>query len=447
MSERTLPHNLDAERSVLGAVLLDSEVFKLVPDLPAEDFFRDAHARAWKACGRIVERGQVVDFVTLREELERAGDLEAVGASYLAGLVDGVPKSSNVEYYAQIVRDKATLRRLIFQANETIAAAYDEADEVGAIVDAAEARLMAVGRQAAKGDFVVSSDWMTEMMPLLERAVTDKRVVTGVPSGIGRLDRMLRGFQPGDLILLAARPSQGKTALALQITAEASKHVMTGFVSLEMSRAAIGWRLLALESRIDAFRLMTGQISEREMRLAAEVLARLSERAIAIDDVSGQTASAVCAKLRRLAARYGIGFAPIDYVQLMTSGERTENRTQDIGAISRRLKTLARDLNIPVLALSQLTRDNEREKRPPRLSDLREGGDLEQAADVVIFIWRPHAVSGKFQPGEEVKIIVAKQRNGPTGEFSMAWDGPTMRLTEIVDEPEPSGPVHGAFAS
>lgn len=444
MTDRALPHNLDAERSVLGAVLLDSEVFKLVPDLPAEDFFRDAHQRTWKACGRIIERGQAVDFVTLRDEMARAGDLEAVGLTYLAGLIDGVPHTTNIEHYARIVREKATLRRLILQAHQTIAAAYDEVDEVDAILDAAEARLMHVGRQSAKGDFVVSGDWMTEMMPLLERAVTDKRVVTGVPTGLGKLDRMLRGFQPGDLILLAARPSQGKTALALQFAAEASQHVMTGFVSLEMSRASIGWRLVALESRIDAFRLMTGHISEREMRLAADVVARLSERAIAIDDVSGQTASAVCAKIRRLAARYGLGCAFVDYVQLMQSGERTENRTQDIGAISRRLKTLARDLNVPVIALSQLTRDNERQKRPPQLSDLREGGDLEQAADVVLFIYRPNASKDRFEANEEVEVIVAKQRNGPTGKLTMRWDGPTMRFAEIADEP--NDPAQGRFA-
>lgn len=432
MADRVVPHSLEAERALLGGILVDPTLFKLVPDVQPDHFFRAGHGAIWRALARLSESGQGIDFMTVRLELERAGTLDmAGGVGYVAELVAGVPTSSNAEYYAGVVREKATLRRLIDQATRTIEEAYAGADDVEGLLDRAEARMMDVGRAAVKGDFVLASDWMAEMVPVLDRALTDRRAVTGVPSGLFCIDRLTRGFQPGDLVIVAARPSTGKTALALQMAAEASRHVMTAFVSLEMSRQSVGWRAIALESRIDAFRLMTGHLSGREITQASEALGRVSERRLVIDDVSGQTASGVSAKVRRLASRYGLGAVFVDYVQLMRSGEKTENRTQDIGAISRRMKTLARDLNVPLILLSQLTRENEREKRAPMLSDLREGGDLEQDADVVLFLHRPHAKDKRFEANETIQLILAKQRNGPAHvTLDLRWDAPTMRFAD-----------------
>ena len=437
MSERVVPHSLEAERSLLGAVLIDPAVYTLVPDVTARDFFRVAHGLMWAAFGRMTDAGVAIDFTTLREELTRAGEMEKVGgAGYVAGLVDGVPRTTNVEHYARIVREKATLRRLIEVSNRTLEDAYAATEDVAQVIDTAEARLMDIGRASASGEFVLASDWMAGMIPAFDRATTERRVVTGVPSGIVELDTLTRGFQKGDLIILAARPSVGKTSLSLQVAAEASRHVMVGYESLEMPKEAIAWRRIALESRIDAFRLMTGDLSNFEMKQAADALNRIAESRFAIDDVSGQTCSAVCAKFRRAAAKHGMGFGVVDYVQLMTSGERTENRTQDIGVMARRLKTLARELDMPLMVLSQLTRENERENRPPKLSDLREGGDLEQAADVVIFLHRPDKKTDSFGADETIELIVAKQRNGRARvTIPLRFDGPMMRFREITAAP------------
>lgn len=437
MADRVIPHSLDAERALVGAVLLEPSLFGVVPDVRPQDFFRAAHAALWRAIGRLSDSGVPPDFVTLREALERSGELEAVGGlGYISELLGASSRAANVEHYARIIREKATLRRLIEQANRTIEDAYANSEDVDQVLDQAEARLADVGRAAIKGDFVLASDWMAGMSPALDRAVTERRAITGVPSGLSCLDYMTRGFQPGDLAILAARPSVGKTALAWQVAANASRSTMVGFVSLEMSRESVGWRALALESKVDAFRVMTGNLSPREVREVADALNRVGERRIAIDDSSGQTASSVCAKVRRLAARYGLGLVVIDYIQLMTSGERTENRTLDIGAISRKLKALARDLNVPVLALSQLTRENEREKRAPVLSDLREGGAIEQDADLVMFLHRPNAKDRKFEANEEIDLIVAKQRMGPIGTHRLRWDAPTLRFADMAREEE-----------
>lgn len=446
MSERVVPHNLDAERSLLGAVLLDSAVYKLAPDVAPRDFFRAAHGLIWSAFGRLSDAGTAIDFVTLSEELTRSKGLDAVGGViYLNELITGVPRSTNFEHYAKIIREKATLRRLIEVSTRTIDDAYAATDDVETVIDQASARVMDIGRASAKGEFVLASDWMASMFPAFERAMTEKRIVTGVPSGLPALDALTRGFQKGDLIILAARPSMGKTALSLQMATEAGQHVMVGYESLEMPKEAIGWRRIALESKIDAFRLMTGDLSEREMRIAADAMNRISESRFAIDDVSGQTCAAVCAKFRRAASRHGMGFGVIDYVQLMTSGERSGNRTEDIGVMARRLKTLARELDMPLLVLSQLTRENERDNRPPKLSDLREGGDLEQAADVVLFLHRPEKQTDAFGADERMELILAKQRNGRARvTLDISFHGPTMRF--YSKPTEQTAPEQGRFA-
>jgi replicative DNA helicase len=435
MAERVMPHDLQAERSVLGAVFISPDGYDVAAavGLKAGMFFRTGHARIWQAMGRLRDAGTVIDPITLRAALETAGALdEAGGMLYLAGLVDGVPRASNIDGYARLVRDKARLRELIAAAQSIVADAF-EYPEVDDLLDLSEQRIMAVSRDTSRGEFVLSADWMSEMFGAVEKAYTERRLITGVPCGLRSIDYATRGFQPGELILIAARPSVGKTALGLQFALEASKHVLTAFVSMEMSRQSIGFRAVAQEARLDAVRLMTGQFGDRENRQVGEAISRLGERRLAIDDTSAQNISALCAKLRRLSSRYGLGAVFVDYLQLMHA-TGSENRTQEIGQISGRLKALAKDLQIPVIALCQLTRENEREKRRPKLSDLRESGNLEQDADVAILIHRPNKPedTAKYQPGEVVELIMAKQRNGPAGmTIEVAWDGPTMRFTDI----------------
>jgi replicative DNA helicase len=379
-----------------------------------------------------------LDVVTLRDDLERAKTLEDVGGVlYISGLTDGVPLAVNVEGYARIVRQEAQRRALIAQANQTIEDAY-EGGNVDELIDGAEARLMSVGRDAARGEFVLASDWMSEMYRAVEKASIEKRAVTGVPSGLWEIDKLTRGWQPGDLIVIAGRPSDGKTALMMQFALEASKHCFAAVCSLEMSRLSVGFRAVALEAKVDAFRLMTGQLLDHEMRRVAEALERLSERQFAIDDAAGQSVSALCAKVRRLASRYGAGIVFVDYLQLL-HGSGAENRTQEITQISGRLKALAKELNVPLFALSQLTRDSARGGPAvrPQLHNLRDGGTIEQDADVVMLIHRPNksTESGRFQDNETVELILAKQRNGPQNRvIDLAWHGPTMRFAEMTQQ-------------
>lgn len=437
MAERVTPHDLTAERAVLGAVLLEPGLVDVAEGagIRGAHFFRDGHRRIWEAIGVVRAAGQVLDTVTLRAALDAAGQLDEIGGlAYIAGLVDGVPRATNVEGYARLVREKAVLRELIAQARQTEADAYDAFD-VDEVLDRAEARLMAIGRGASRGDFVLASDWMGEMHLAVERALSQPRGVSGVPCGLAAIDGLTRGWQPADLIVIAGRPSDGKTSLMMQFANEASQHVFAAVVSLEMSRLSVGFRLVALEARVDAFRLMTGQVSSVEMRRIGEAMQRLSERRLAVDDVGGQSVAGLCAKVRRLASRYGAGIVFIDYLQLI-HGTGAENRTQEITQISGRLKALAKELNVPVVVLSQLTRDSAKGGGRPQLHNLRDGGSIEQDADVVVLIHRPNkaAESGRFEHGEEVELILAKQRNGPANRVLKAgWDGPTMRFTEPTE--------------
>jgi replicative DNA helicase len=441
MSDRVAPHDLTAERAVLGAVLLEPEMFDVAEaaGLRAVHFFRTAHRQVWESFARVRGAGQPIDPLLVRADLAHAGTLEDVGGLvFLASLTDGVPRAMNVEGYARLVRQHAQRRDLIAVASQTVADAYD-GGELDELLDRAESRLMAVGRDATRGEFVLASDWMSEMFAAVERASADKRTVTGVPCGLASIDHLTRGWQPADLIVIAGRPSDGKTALMMQFALEASRHAFVAVCSLEMSRLSVGWRVVALEARVDAFSLMTGHLTGPEMRRVGDAMARLAERRLAIDDAAGQSVSGLCAKVRRLTARYGAGIVFVDYLQLMhASGE---NRTQEITQISGRLKALAKDLNVPVVVLSQLTRDNAKggAASRPQLHHLRDGGSIEQDADVVLMIHRPNKATdhGRFTDGEEVELILAKQRNGPANVNSKVhWHGPTMRFTDITTSHE-----------
>jgi replicative DNA helicase len=435
--ERTLPHNLEAEKSVLGAVLIQNEAFNYASEiLQARDFFRDAHRRIFEKMERLSERSDAIDLVTLKEELIRAGELEEVGGpAYLASLIDGVPRSTNVEYYARIVKEKSTLRALITVTAQISARAYGADDDPNTILDEAEQAIFSIAEDRVREGFVSMRDIVGESLPKIEQLFEHKRLVTGVETGFSDLDQMTRGFQPGDLVIVAARPSMGKTSLVLNIAEQASiRGTTVGFFSLEMSREQLFIRLLTSVARIDSHRLMTGTVGQRDYQQLSHAIGVLSDARLFIDDSPGVGVLEMRAKARRLAAEHGLGLLVIDYLQLMTGRGRFENRTLELAAISRGLKGLAKELGVPVVALSQLSRAPEaRSDHRPLLSDLRESGALEQDADVVLMLYRADMYPDA-QPDDEGKaeLIVAKQRNGPTGTVHLAFLKQHTRFEDLA---------------
>lgn len=436
---RTLPHNLDAERSVLGAILIDNATFNVVAAvLQPEAFFRDAHRRIFERMADLSERSQPIDFITLKEELARAGELDEVGGpAYLAALTDGVPRSTNAEYYAQIVKEKATLRALIFSANKILATAYEAEQEADLILDEAESSIFAVADDRVKAGFVPMKTLVSESFPKIEKLFTHTSHITGVATGFADIDRKTRGLQPGDMVIVAARPSMGKTSLVLNICQHVATHGgVAGFFSLEMSKESLFMRMLASEARIDMHRLMSGQIGQREYGQITEALESLSEAQLFIDDTAGISVLEMRAKARRLKAEHGLNLLAIDYVQLMTGRGRFENRTLELASISRSLKGLAKELGVPIIVLSQLSRASEaRSDKRPQLSDLRESGALEQDADLVALIFREEMYKVGDEPSESdgiAEIIIAKQRNGPTGTVKLAFLREQTRFANLA---------------
>ena len=429
-SERTLPHNLEAERSVLGAILLHNDAFNLAAEvLDSQDFFRDAHRRIFDKMVKLVERGDAVDLVTLKEELGRAGELDEVGGpAYIAALVDGVPRSTNVEHYAKIIKEKATLRNLIFSANKILATAYDAEEEADTILDQAEHAIFAIADDKIRDGFVSLRDLAQGSLDTIEKLHAHKELVTGVPTGFIDLDEMTSGLQPADLIIVAARPSMGKTSLVLNIAQHVgTKTNMTvGIFSLEMSKEQLFLRMLTGEARIDAHRLRGGFLGERDWGRLSEAIGTLSEAKIFIDDTPSIGVLEMRAKCRRLASEHKLHLIIVDYIQLMQGRGRFENRTLELASISRSLKGLAKELGVPVVVLSQLSRAPEsRSDHRPQLSDLRESGALEQDADVVVFIFREDQYADKNAAPTDAQgtaeLIIGKQRNGPTGVVKLAF--------------------------
>jgi replicative DNA helicase len=386
----------------------------------------------------LAERNQPIDLVTLKEALERAGELEEVGGpAYIASLVDGVPRSTNVEYYAQIVKEKATLRALIFSANKILANAYEADQDADLILDDAESAIFAVAEDRVKSGFIPMRELVNESFPRIERLFEHKSYITGVPTGFDDLDRKTRGLQPGDLVIVAARPSMGKTSLVLNICQHVATHGgVAGFFSLEMSKEQLFMRMLASEARIDTYRLLSGQIGQREYGQITQALETLSEAQLFIDDTAGIGVLEMRAKARRLQAEHGLSVLAVDYIQLMTGRGRFENRTLELASISRSLKGLAKELSIPIVVLSQLSRAPEaRSDRRPQLSDLRESGALEQDADVVALIFREEMYKHGDEPSETdgvAEIILAKQRNGPTGTIKLAFLREQTRFANLA---------------
>jgi replicative DNA helicase len=376
-AERTLPHNLEAERSVLGAILVQNDAFNLAAQLiKSEDFYRDAHRRIFDSMAALSERSHAIDFVTLKEELSRSGNLDEVGGpAYVASLADGVPRATNVEYYAKIVKEKATLRNLIYAANKIVQNAYEAEQESDLILDEAESAIFAVADDRLKAGFVEMRDLVKENFPKIEQLFEQKRLITGVPTGFADMDGMTRGLQPGDLIIVAARPSMGKTSLVLNIAqyVAAQPDFTVGFFSLEMSKESLFLRMLTSEAHIDSHRLMSGAIGQKDYGKIAHALETLSNMRLHIDDTAGIGVMEMRAKSRRLQAEHGLHLLVVDYIQLMTGRGRFENRTLELASISRSIKGLAKELNVPIIVLSQLSRAPEaRSDHRPQLSDLRE---------------------------------------------------------------------------
>ncbi len=424
--DRTLPHNLEAERSVLGAILLHNDAFNQAAEvLDARDFFRDAHRRIFEKMVVLSERRAAIDLVTLKEELSRTGEIEEVGGpAYIASLVDGVPRATNVEYYARIIKEKSVLRSLIYAANKILTNAYSAEEEAETILDGAEQSIFTIAEGRVREGFVSVGSLAHKSFEAIEQAYADKRLITGVPTGFADLDEMLSGLQRGDLVIVAARPSMGKTSLALNM----AQHVGTktgltvGIFSLEMSKEQLFLRLLSGEAGIDGQRLRTGFLQTDDWDKLTQALAVLGDARIFIDDTPGIGVLEMRAKSRRLKGEHGLDLLVIDYIQLMQGRGRFDNRTQELGAISRSLKGLAKELDVPIIVLSQLSRAPEsRSDHKPQLSDLRESGALEQDADVVMMIYREDVYNPTPENENVAEIIIAKQRNGPTDTVKLAF--------------------------
>ena len=437
--ERTLPHNLEAEKSVLGAILIQNEAFNHAAELiDSKDFFRNAHTRIFEKMVLLSERGDAIDFITLKEELSRGGELDEVGGpAYVASLVDGVPRATNVEYYAKIVKEKATLRNLIYAANKILTNAYEADQEPELILDEAESSIFAVADDRLKAGFVSMRDLVNDSFPKIEQLFEHKRLVTGVPTGFADLDEMTRGFQPGDLVIVAARPSMGKTILVLNIAQHVAvqPNLSVGFYSLEMSKESLFIRLLTSEAQIDSHRLMSGAIGQKDYGRISHALETLSAMKLYIDDTANISVLEMRAKSRRLQAEHGLSLIVVDYIQLMSARGRFENRTLELANISRSLKGLAKELSVPIVVLSQLSRAPEaRSDHRPQLSDLRESGALEQDADLVILIYRDDAYNRDPNNPDAgtAELIVGKQRNGPTGVVRLAFLREQTRFANLA---------------
>lgn len=419
--ERLPPQNLDAEQSLLGSMLLSREaVYEAVEILDQSAFYRTAHSRIFEAIVHLVEAGEGADIVTVAEELRRRGQLEETGGvDYLTQLANAVPSAANAAYYARIVEDKAVLRRLIHAAAEITQKAYEGADEVADLLDEAERLFFLIGQGRRIQGYSALKDVLVETFDRIQYLQSHKGEVIGVPSGFRDLDNMTTGFHPSELIILAARPSQGKTALSLNMAVHAATHgVPVGIFSLEMSRDQLAQRLLSSHSHVDSHRLRTGHLTEEDWQRISRGLVTLSEAPIYIDDTPNLSVMELRSRARRMKAEHDIQFLVVDYLQLMHTRGRAESRQQEISEISRSLKALARELEVPVLALSQLSRAVEqRTDRRPQLSDLRESGAIEQDADMVAFIYH----NPDTQDANIVELVLAKQRNGPTGSVQLVF--------------------------
>jgi replicative DNA helicase len=448
---RRAPWSNDAEQAVLGAMLLDQDAaLKAAEFLDDTMFYKEAHRILFRSMVSLTERGDVIDPVTLREELARRGDLDrAGGLEYLAALLDVVPTAAGIEYHSRIVRDKAVLRRLVEAATEIIQDVYDARAESAEVLDNAEHRIFQVAQYRRSEDFSRLKELIWPTMERIEQLQGGQGIVTGVASGFLDLDRLTAGFQRGDLVIIAARPSMGKTSFVLNCVQHAAieHQVGVGVFSLEMSKEALVQRLLCSEGLVDAQRLRRGALRDDDYPKLARAAGLLGTAPIWIDDSAALTPLAMRSKARRLKAEHDIGMVVVDYLQLMQGPSEIENRQQEISYISRSLKALAKELDVPVVALSQLSRAPEQrsgEGRRPQLSDLRESGAIEQDADLVCFIYRQEFYDGPVdKDGNNIEglaeLLIGKQRNGPTGNVPLYFKKEYTRFDNRTTRSGPEG--------
>ncbi|MEZ4587811.1 MAG: replicative DNA helicase [Gemmatimonadales bacterium] len=440
---RGAPWSQEAEQAVLGAMLLDQDAaLRATELLEAGMFYRDAHARLFRAMVTLTERRTVIDHVTLRDELARRGELEmAGGVEYLAELLDSVATAANLDHHAALVRDKAVLRRLIEASNQTITDAYDGRLAAGELLDVAESRVFKISQERRHEGFTRIKEMLWPTMERIEVLQKSGKKVTGVPSGFADLDELTSGFQISELVIVAARPSMGKTAFCLNVATQAAVegHGVAVF-SLEMSKDALVQRMLCAEARVNSQAVRRGALRDRDFTNLARAAGVLQQCPIWIDDTPAITLLEMRSKARRLRSEGDLGLIVVDYLQLMRSPEYADNRVQEVSDISRSLKALARELNVPVIALSQLSRASEQrggDKRP-QLSDLRDSGAIEQDADLVVFIHRPEYYDREDESVRgQADIILAKNRNGPTGNVHLRFTSEFTRFDNLSLREEP----------
>ncbi len=433
------PQNLEAESSVLGGILLDNEAINLVLELlQPEDFYRESHRKIFRAMIDITDRGEPVDLITLSEFLKGRNDLEAVGgAAYLASLADFVPTAANISHYARIVREKAILRSLISTATEIATRGYEEQGSVDEFLDSAEKVIFDISEKKIKASFVAVGDMITDTLKTIDKLYQRKEMITGVSTGYEDLDKLTAGLQPSDLIIVAGRPGMGKTAFALNLATNAAlAGTGAAIFSLEMAKEQLVLRMLCSEARVNSSKVRSGYLGERDFPQLAKAAARLHEAPIYIDDTPAISVLELRAKARRLVRDRSkkVGLIVVDYLQLMRGMGTASNREQEISEISRSLKALAKELRIPVIALSQLNRRVEyRGDRRPQMSDLRESGAIEQDADVILFIYREEVYNKNSDDKGKAEVIVAKQRNGPTDTVTLTFIGEYTRFENYTE--------------
>ena len=428
LAQRLPPQNLEAEVSVLGGVLLDNEALNRVLEVMKEgDFYRESHRKIFSAILDLYEKSEPVDLITLTEALKKRDALEAVGGvEYLNSLVNSVPTAANISYYAKIVKEKAILRKLINRSTDIISQVYGVSGDVDDFLDQAERSIFEISEDRVRPSFYSLKDIIKSSFKTIERLYEKRQLITGVPTGFTKLDELTSGLQPADLIIVAGRPSMGKTALALDIAAYAAVEggIPSAIFSLEMAKEQLALRMLCSEAKVDAHRLRGGFLSESDWPKLTRAAGSLSEAPIFIDDTPGLSALEMRAKSRRMKAEHNLGLVVVDYLQLMRGRADSDNREQEISDISRSLKALAKELTVPVIAISQLNRRvEERGDKRPQLSDLRESGAIEQDADVIIFLYRDEVYNkSEDNPNKgKAEIIIGKQRNGPTDKFELAF--------------------------
>lgn len=440
--EKTVPANPEAEEAVLGSLLIDPDaVLKVASFLEAEDFYRERNGWIYRAILGLHERREPADFVTLCDDLERNNLLQEIGgAAYITQLINNVPSAAYIEHYGHIVERTATLRRLIDAAGQIASLAYEEAEEVDEIVDRAEQIVFNVAERRVRRDLVPVRQVMHDVVDRIDYLHRHQGQILGVPSGFSQLDRLLGGFQKSDLIILAARPAVGKTSLSLNFALNAARTFkkVVAYFSLEMSAEQLVQRLLSMETGIDQQRMRKGEIEERDWDLVMAAAGELSSTMLYIDDTPAMSALELRTKARRLQAEHGLDLIVVDYLQLMRGDNKSENRVQEISYISRALKGLARELEAPVIALSQLSRAVEsRTDHKPMLSDLRESGSIEQDSDIVMFIYREDQHKENTDKKNIADIIVAKHRNGPTDTIPLYFRKELTKFESLETVREP----------